>query len=392
MTAVADDFDNLRAAWAWASAHRRWGDLDRLLEGVFRFMNVRGHYREGVDWFAQAAEGLAPDPQATDERGRLAVRLSVARARFLLELGQADAAVPLFEAGRDYFERVAEPRQLARCLNGLGTAARATGQFERARALCTTQLDVARAHGLRDEVASALNNLGVVVSDMGDYAEAISLHSECLGLRRALGDRVGIASSLINLATALVDQGDDTQTVPLLNEALNISREFDDARRTGAVLTNLGAAARRAGRLEEERAYYRQALAVHRESGHRLGVALALNNLGSVTARLNEIDEARRLLRAALAEAQEGHFDFVALDTLVWWALLAAKAGDARIGLEWLALPLHDPSADGETVAAARELLPEISKGQTSAAVATALERGRSRSVTEVVAHILAGG
>ena len=385
MAAVADDFVNLRSAWAWASTQHQGPELSLMLEGVFRFMNVRGHYREGVDWFSQASQGLPPDPQASDERGRLAMRLSVARARFLLELGQAEVAVPLFETGRIYFERVMEPRQLARCLSGLGTAARALGQFERARGFCGAQVELARTHGLRDEIASALNNLGVVVSDMSDYAEAIRLHRECLALRRELGDRVGIASSLINLATALVDQGDDTQTANLLGEALAISREFNDARRTGAVLTNLGAAARRAGKLDEERSYYRQALAVHQESGHRLGVALALNNLGSVAARLNNVDEARRSLRAALAESQEGHFDFVMLDALVWLALLTAKSGDALAAVEWLAHPLHHPSADGETVVAAQTLLSEISRGQSAVAVTKALERGRAHDVHDRV-------
>ncbi len=389
MAAVADDFANLRSAWAWASTQGHWPELGQLLDGVFRFMNVRGHYREGVEWFSRAAEGCAPDPQATDERGRLAMRLSVARARFLLELGQAESAVPLFEAGRNYFESLMEPRQLARCLNGLGTAARAMGQFERARGYCSAHIEMARAHGLRDEIANALNNLGVVVSDMSDYAEAIRLHRECLALRREIGDRVGIASSLINLATALVNQGDDSHTAELLGEALAISREFNDARRTGAVLTNLGAAARRAGRLEEERAYYKQALAVHRESGHRLGVALALNNLGSVAARLNEGEEARRSLRAALAEAQEGRFDFVALDALVWLALLTARSGDPLAALEWLAHPLYDSAADGETVAAAQALLAEISTGQSPSAVAKALERGRSRTLHDEVRSLL---
>ncbi len=390
MAAVADDFDNLRAAWDWASGQQRWTELGRLLEGVFRFMNVRGHYREGAAWFSLPVEPLTPDPQATDERGRLAFRLSVARARFLLELGQAEAAVPLFEAGRVYFEHVTEPAQLTRCLSGLGTAARARGQFERARAYCSAQLETARAHDLRGEEATALNNLGVVVSDMGEYAEAIRLHRQCLAVRRELGDRVGIASSLINLATALVDQGDDTQTVALLKEALTISREFNDARRTGAVLTNLGAAARRAGRFDEERDYYRQALSVHRESGHRLGVALALNNLGSAAARLGDVADARRSLRAALVEAQAGHFDFVALDALVWLALLAAQAGDTVTAVETIALPLHDPAADGETVAAARTLLPEISKGLAPGAVEAALARGRSRALADAVLGLLA--
>lgn len=205
-----------------------------------------------------------------------------------------------------------------------------------------------------------------------------------------MGDQVGIASSLINLSTALVDSGDDSQTLPLLGEALEISRKFNDARRTAAVLTNLGAAAKRAGRLDEEKAYYQQALAVHRESGHRLGIALALNNLGSVTVRLDEGAEARRYLRAALTEAQDGKFDFVALDALVSLALLAAREGQLTAALELLALPLYHPGAEGETVESARTLLAELTINQAEVAVTEAVERGRAQPLAQVVGRLLA--
>ncbi len=391
MTAIADELDNLRAAWHWAAAAQEVELLTQLWPGLYRFMDVRGHYQEGAEWLAQAAAALGADWTATDERGRLAARLNVSRAQLLLNLGQREPAVALLEAGRAYFQQTFEPAPLARCLNGLGTAARAAGEYERARAYCTEYLQVARAHQLPAEAASALNNLGIVVSGLGDYAEAVRLHREGLALRRELGDQVGIASSLINLATALADQGDDSQTTALLDEALQISRAFNDARRTAAALTNLGAAARRAGRLAEEQAYYQQALTVHRESGYRLGIALALNNLGSVASRRGAAVEARHYLRAALAEARAGRYDFVALDALVWLALLTAQTEPGPAALELLALPLHDPAADGETVAAARALLPELSAHLNAAAVAAALERGQARALADVIDMCLAG-
>ncbi|MBL8055382.1 MAG: tetratricopeptide repeat protein [Anaerolineales bacterium] len=391
LTAIAAELPNLRAAWHWATAERRSAELGRLFPGLYRFMDVRGHYREGAEWFTQAAAALSPDLAGADEPGRLAASMTVARARFLLDLGQLELAVALFEAGRTYFQRVPEPQQLARCLNGLGTAARVMGQFERARTYCLEQLHVSRAHGLTAEAASALNNLGVVLSGLGQYPEAIRVHRECLALRRELGDQVGLASSLINLSTALVDSGDDSQTVPLLGEALQISRQFNDARRTAAVLTNLGAAAKRAGRLDEEKDYYQQALAVHRESGHRLGIALALNNLGSVTSRLGELGEARRYLHAALSEAQDGKFEFVALDALVALAQVRAQEGQLAAALELLALPLYHPGAEGETTASARALLAELTAGQDPALTAEALERGRTQPLAQVLEQLLAG-
>ncbi|MBP7692516.1 MAG: tetratricopeptide repeat protein [Anaerolineales bacterium] len=391
ITAIAGEFDNLRAAWRWAVAAQQVDVLTQLWPGLYRFLDVRGHYQEGAEWLTQAVAALGADWSATDERGRLAARLNVSRAQLLLNLGQRGPAVALLEAGCAYFRQTFEPAQLARCLNGLGTAARAAGEYERARAYCAEQLQVARAYQLPAEAASALNNLGVIVSGLGDYAEAVRLHREGLALRRELGDQVGIASSLINLATALVDHGDDTHTTALLDEALQISRAFNDARRTAAVLTNLGAAAKRAGRLAEEQAYYQQALTVHRESGHRLGIALALNNLGSVASRRGAPLEARHYLRAALAEARAGRFDFVALDALVWLALLTAQTEPGPAALELLALPLHDPAADGETVAAARALLPELSAKHSAATVTTALERGKTRRLADVIDMFLAG-
>ena len=391
LSAIAEEFDNLRAAWRWATTQRQVEALGRMFPALYRFMDVRGHYQEGAEWLAQAAAALGDDLTATDEPGRLAARLMAGQAMFVLNLGRQETAVALLEAGRAYFERVLEPAQLARCLNGLGTAARTAGQYERAQAYCTEQLQVARAHHLPHETASALNNLGVIVSARGEYAEAIRLHREGLALRRALGDQVGTASSLINLATALVDSGDDTQTAALLAEALHISRAFNDARRTAAVLTNLGAAAKRAGRLEEEQAYYQQALEVHRESGHRLGIALALNNLGSVACRRGQTAEARRSLRAALAEAQAGSFDFVALDALVWLAVLTEQGGAGPAALELLALPLTHSAADGETVAAARGVLTDLSARMEAEVVQAALERGQALTLAQVLDNVLAG-
>lgn len=383
MAVIATEFSNLRAAWQWASTQALSAELEQLRPGLYRFIELRGYYREGEALFAQAAAQLA-------ETTPLVHKLIADQAMFLVQLGQMESAGVLLEKCLAFFQHANEPQHVILCLNGLCTAARSAGHYARAEHYVMEQLRVAREAGLRREEAGALNNLGILLDSQSRYVEAIHVYRECLALRRELGDRIGLASSLINLSVALTNSGEDAPTEALLTEALAISREFNDARRTAAVLTNLGAVAKRAGRLEDEKSYYQQALAVHRESGFRLGIALALNNLGSVTCRLGEWAEARRYLRASLNEANSSKFDFVALDALVSVALLRVKEGRSLNAIEVLALPLHHPAADGETVAAARELLAEISAGHTPASIAAALERGQTSTLADVVKVFLA--
>ena len=139
-------------------------------------MDVRGHFREGAEWFSRAAAALSPDLAGEAAPGHLAASLTVARAKFLLDLGQPELAMTLFEAGRAHFQQVPEPKQLARCLNGLGTAARAMGQYERALEYHQAHLQLSREHGLAAEEATALTNLGVVLGGMNRPAEAIRVY------------------------------------------------------------------------------------------------------------------------------------------------------------------------------------------------------------------------
>jgi len=128
---------------------------------------------------------------------------------------------------------------------------------------------------------------------------------------------------------------------------------------------------------------------LHRETGYRLGIAVALNNVGTAAYRLGDDREAEAYLRAALAEAQESKFDFVALDALVWLAALQCKTGKSEFAAELLALVLHHPASDNESLTVARQHFAELGAKLPKDARARAEERGRARQLDETVTEIL---
>jgi hypothetical protein len=63
MAAVAQEFENVVAAWQWAADHGRFAQIDRAQESLFAVCLNRGRYGEGAACFArlvQAVESALP--------------------------------------------------------------------------------------------------------------------------------------------------------------------------------------------------------------------------------------------------------------------------------------------------------------------------------------------
>jgi tetratricopeptide (TPR) repeat protein len=204
-----------------------------------------------------------------------------------------------------------------------------------------------------------------------------------------MGDRAAMASTLLNLGVVHTDLGEYDDAEPLIRQAMEICNEFGDRRRLAATNTNLGSIMSHRGRDIEAKELYAHALALHRETGYRLGIAVALNNVGTAAFRLGDAREAEAYLRAALAEAREGKFDFVALDALVWFAALHGKTGKSELAAELLALVLHHPASDNESLTVARKHFAELARALPHDVIARAEARGKAWQLEETVAEIL---
>ena len=258
------DYDNIRAALAWAV---RQDDPELLLGLTTRlvvFWSASTHLGEAVQWLRTATErGQDADPRL---RGRalggltqiasLALDLPVAFAAgteglaLLRQLGDKEGVVMTLtslgssatlmgepEAGRPYLheaialaEEIGDQRALAYALAVRGRAAtslpadRAAGREALHRAI-----EVARQCGARHVEGIALGVLGVLGSLDCRPAEAIPPLTESLPLLQEAGDVFFLSLSLIGLVQSLSLRGDFEEAITACQELDSISGQLGAA-------------------------------------------------------------------------------------------------------------------------------------------------------------------
>jgi predicted ATPase/DNA-binding XRE family transcriptional regulator len=235
------EHDNLRAA-----LHRAVRDGDvatglELAEGIRRYWERRGHWREGLEWLDRLLAGAADTP-AEDRARALMAAGNLAR-----RLSDYDGAESRYEAGLVQYRSIGDQRGIFRALNSLGLVAHQRGQFERAAALHRDSLERCRIDGTDHELAMALSNLAITLEQQGGTGQATSLLQEALELQRALGDMGGAAMTLLNLGEGARARGDHDRAGPLLVEALRLAREIGDQHTAARTLATLGHLALAAG-------------------------------------------------------------------------------------------------------------------------------------------------
>lgn len=351
---MRDDFENVRAAWLWASEQKDAAALSSLIHFTKRYLDIQGRYREGYDLMERAlaqfdtpndVKKLPPDAQ-----GQTIAKLILYRALFLADMGKSDETISTLEECLAYFRGVGDKPQIMACLNALGIASRFLGHEDKGEAYFRGQLELARELGNRHEEATALNNLSTALTTLEKLKESEEALRESLVLRRELNDEAGVSSTLINLAVSLFNQGRYEEEKPLLQEAIEISRRINQPRNLAGALGNLGTILLKeknyAGALE----LFLQGLETHRNTGYRFGIAIALDNVGTAHYHLGNESEALFYLRQSIREARDIKADFIALDALVWVGGIHARRGelDKAAGI-WGALR-HHPKIDPETI------------------------------------------
>ena len=294
---LGEELGNVRAAWGWAAARRRWGLLDRALDGLYLLYETLGWIGEGREALAQLEASL----QGEQGLGALQGRVFARQGRFYFRLGELEQAERRLRAALRLARRFSTPGEEALALNLLGLLARRRGRLAEAEELLKAALAIRRALSLPWETAASLNNLGLLALDQGQYRKAREYFQESLALCRAGGDREGETKALGNLGNVAFAQGDWAEAETRYREALKLFRELGDRRGEAIMLNNLGYLARLAGDFVEARRLFQDSERLFAELGDRWGVAAALTNSGWTEHLLGNEEAGERLLREGLA-------------------------------------------------------------------------------------------
>jgi tetratricopeptide (TPR) repeat protein len=237
---LAQDHDNVRLAVDWAVEQGEAEVALRLLSGLWRFWQIRGHLHEG--W--ERAQRVLAMPNVAKQPPAL-------RARALGAAG-----------GVAYWRE-----------DGLA-----------AHELYREALELARTAGDRRLLAEALTNFGYTpepspASSAGLYGSGRPFFEEAAGLYRELGDQDGLAGALWALAFAAVNSGDVDGAGPLIEEGLALARASGNRFAIGWSLFGLAWIGLREGRIGDAVRNLVESLRVFEETGDVSGITSAIVGL-----------------------------------------------------------------------------------------------------------------
>lgn len=273
---LAQAWDNIHTAWQQAVRGGKSALLNRAVEGLFHFCDMRSRFQEGRMLLGQAIRQLSPTTLSSQQLGQTErVYLGRWLARqgwFDFHLGsQAQAQEKLLEGLRLLRQEEAAAEQIF-ALNYLGAILRHQGEYEQAQEWLEESLELAERLHDRMGRSIALNLLGQIASLQGDYDRARQLCQEALALKQALQDQRGLTYSLTYLGRIAMEQAEYEEAYSLLKESRTIYRMLGDESGVAFACFNLGQVAQRAGQEELARRYFQEALLRYRSVGDQMGV------------------------------------------------------------------------------------------------------------------------
>jgi len=393
---ITQESDNVRRAWEWAVSQEDAQAVERSLESLYLFCDIRCWFQAGATLLAQAIEKWGVNPDQEPLLGRLLARqgvlylhqgfyqqaiaalergLEIAERReipdeqifslvnlanVIRHQGQNDEAERLAEKSLALSEQIGDRRGMAQSLQVLGLIIYRTGDLERTEALHEESLALARELNDQRLIMAPLNALGDVACHRGDYVKAQQMFEECLALSRALDDQFNVAIHLNNLGTTFHLLEQYAKAEPFYQESLDICRQIGDQTGQAIALSNLGEIAYTLGNYRKASQFYREGLSIGRALQESWTIMTCLNNLGEIACAQNNCLDAQTHLTEALQIAQETQTLTMATKILVNLAWLFAQQGLKIRASVLLDLVRRHPASESDIQEKATRLLDEL--------------------------------
>lgn len=356
---IGEELENLRVGWRWAIENERSEETEAYLQGLFRFLDVAGRFREGEALFRWGVR------HARDER--LRARLAARRGHFQMRLSRLRSAQRLARRSLAVLRRVGQPEDRLLPDRVLTTLHLHRGEFAKAERLGRRAARMHRRHGDRLGLAHVLCDLGMAIFLQGRTEESSRLVRHSLRIHREIGNLPGMARCHTNLGQLEDQEGRLDEASRHFRRSLELSRELGDPRSVADALNNLGVLTRRlagadgaTGRLAEAARFVQESLRGYREIGSRAGIGLATYNLGDIALAEGRHPDARTLLLRALRIAHEIGNGSLVVSSLIGIGELLTRTGETERAVEVTGAALRHEGVDEYDRERAARLLGEL--------------------------------
>lgn len=361
---IQADIENIRESWERALTLGNILFIERAMQSLYQFYQIRCRFQEGLEVFSSAANQIQKNPPKSEDAATLNLimaRILARQGAFLTSLGSYQIAKNYSQKSLDILQNLDDKREVAFSLNILGYILYWQGNISEAKLLHQKSLSNAQEIGDKIRIANALFGLGETIEHTGPYNEAKHYFLESLHVSREIGHQDLIAHCLDKLGSVTFYSGDYERSMQFYRESLALSQELEDRLGIALAIGGFGYNAWGRGEDDAER-YYRESLHICEEIGHLLhrasrsvilgrilnshgdysqgkqfcqegyGIslqignpiftALGLNGLGEATCAQGEYQLSRQLLTEALKIAMSNHIYSQALESLAHYAHL----------------------------------------------------------------------
>ena len=256
---LAIEVDNLRAAILWAVTVRQAESALRLTASLWRLMEIRGFYREGID-----------------------------RLKTVLEMP----------------ETMTYPELRSKAMSGLGMLLYRQGDLINSEGYFKQSLEIERECNNQLGIANALNDLGNVRHVKGDFEAARSLFVESLEIERKSGTPRGVAVALFNLGKTARRAGLTDDAAGLLCDSLKSFVDEGNLREAAFPLNELAKIELTLGNLDESAKYAQRSLEIRTQLADQKGVSETMRTLGRISIKQGDLNRANKLFGESLELAR----------------------------------------------------------------------------------------
>ena len=444
---LAEDFDNLRAAWHWAGDHDHWSALRRARRGLHLFCLNKGWLLEENEFYERTISRLRhrlthpgtsqkfePDPEIqillvalqchhSETQARLGIHDPTRQAMLDENLNALRAFGPsaypelvdalvgaIFphlrrlvddhEAKRKYSEEALTLCQVLGdgygqylALQGLGFASLFAGQFDVAAGYADRLM--ALADSVEVALRTSLSMRGYLAIAHGDYAQADAYYRRCHELVVSIDPLFpAVPFFLAALANTARLQGETARATAYLQQATAIEHALGHGHPAGfrhfrhhEVLLASGYLAEAQDDLPAAQAAFTEILQQDQGQSHYSPAALI--GLGWVAVRQEEWSVAQRHFAAALPLIVQLQTAPQALACLAGLAHVEAWTGQREDALAMVNLVLHHPSTFQETKDRLAALHARLEAALPAVTVEAVRARGRTSRLWTVTADLL---
>jgi tetratricopeptide (TPR) repeat protein len=362
---VAADIENIRVAWQRVVAQVDVPGIEKSVDVLISFYDMRGWYEAGITLLEEAVAQLQRQA-ATPAIQALLAELFVHLGWAYIRLGNYEKATAATTASQPIYREMnltPPPGLGTEPLVGLGVLANIRGDYEEAFRLGDEARRLSEARGDGDNLQNAYAVLTSTAYTQGRYAEAEHYARQAHHYATRADNQWFLAYIYDDLGLIAQGLGNYDEATHYFARSYTLREAFDDPAGMAITSMHLAEIALQQQRWAEASDRYERSLKNYYEINDRGGLAAAHEGLGRIAAVQGNVAEAQRHFHSALQTASQIGFTPVLLSILAGVAELLLQSNHKALALTVLQMVKGHRSSNAGTLQCATHLLATYSDG-----------------------------